>query len=92
MVTISFGSNREEVRGLDYLLGRFSFQTRRDGTTLVPETALIAMAREVISFRVEGPATYEEIVSSLRNPSATPVQRRTTRARRSKPANVKRPA
>ena len=66
MVTISFGSNREEARGLDYLLGRFSFQTRRDGTTLVPETALIAMAREGIPFRVEGPATYEEIVSSLR--------------------------
>jgi len=92
MVTISFDSTREEARGLDFLLGRFNFHTRRDGTTLVPETALIAMAREGLPFRVQGSATYEEIVSALRNPSAAPIQRRSTRARRNKSTNAKRSA
>ena len=92
MVTISFESTRDEARGLDFLLGRFNFHTRRDGTTFVSESALIAMAREGLPFKVEGSATYEEIISALRNTSTPQVQRRTTRARRSKPANAKRSA
>jgi len=92
MVTISFDSDREEAKGLDFLLGRFNFHTRQDGTTLVPEPALIAMAREDVAFKVEGSATYEEIVAALRNPPPAPVQRRSTRSRGSKPANTRRTA
>ena len=80
MVMISFASKKQETKGLDFLLGRFSFHTRRDGVTLVPEPAWIAMAREGLPFRVEGAATYEEIVSTFRNASAASVQRRPPRA------------
>ena len=38
------------------------------GEMLVPEAALGFLATENISFQVEGPATYEQITPTLRNP------------------------
>jgi hypothetical protein len=40
---------------------------------LVPAAALPALALEGIPFIVEGPATYEQIISAVRNPPATAV-------------------
>lgn len=92
MVVISFGSKKDETRGLGFLIGRFNFQTRRGGSTLVPEAALIALAREGLPFRVEGLATYEETISPLRNAVAAPVQRRSARSRETQSAHIKRTA
>ena len=71
MIRIRFPDPASERRALGYLAGRFSFRSSSDGVTLVPEQALPTLARENIPFIVDGPATYEQIVSALRNP-ATP--------------------
>ena len=41
---------------------------------LVPEDALASLAVEGIPFVSEGPATYDQILASLRNPVAAAVQ------------------
>jgi hypothetical protein len=41
---------------------------------LVPESALSALALEGISFAVEGPATYEQILAPLRGTPTSAVQ------------------
>lgn len=41
---------------------------------VVPDQALPFLALEGMSFVVEGPATYELIVPSVRDPAAAPVQ------------------
>jgi hypothetical protein len=71
MVLIRFPDTDSERRALGYLAGHFSFKTWQNGQTLVPEAALPSLAVEHISFTVEGPATYEQSVPTLRNP-ATP--------------------
>jgi hypothetical protein len=59
MIRIRFPDAKAERRALGYLVGRFSFRSWANGETLVPETALAAMAVEGIPFVVEGPASYE---------------------------------
>ena len=73
MIRIRFTDPESERRGLAYLAGRFSFKTWANGNTVVPESALRALAVEGIPFKVEGPATYEQIIPSLRNPPAPAV-------------------
>ena len=73
MIRIRFADPESERRGLAYLAGRFSFKTWANGDTVVPESALRALAVEGIPFKVEGPATYEQNVPPLRNPPATAV-------------------
>jgi hypothetical protein len=73
MIRIRFSDPASERRGLGYLAGRFSFKTWTSGETLVPEAALSFLAREGIRFSVEGPATYEQLIPPLRNPSASAV-------------------
>jgi hypothetical protein len=63
MIRIRFPDAASERRALGYLAGRFSFKSWVNGETLVPEAALPAMAVEGIQFTVEGPATYEQLVS-----------------------------
>jgi hypothetical protein len=63
-----------ERRALGYLAGRFSCKSFSDGKTLVPEAALAALAREGISFIVEGRATYAERIPGVRDSSAADVQ------------------
>ncbi|HXE52971.1 MAG TPA: hypothetical protein VN541_08155 [Tepidisphaeraceae bacterium] len=74
MIRIRFSNPQAERRGLGYLAGRFPFKSWSTGETLVPEPALAALAVEGISFTVEGPATYEQSVPSVRNPPATAIQ------------------
>lgn len=75
MIRIHFPDAATERRALGYLAGRFSFRTFDDGETLVPESALAALAVEGIPFNVEGPATYERsILPKVRNPAAPAVQ------------------
>jgi hypothetical protein len=73
MIRIKFTDPEAKRRALGYLAGRFSFKSWATGEMIVPEPALSCMAREGISFVVEGPATYEHLVPSLRNPPASAV-------------------
>jgi hypothetical protein len=73
MIRIRFNDEANKRRALGFLAGRFSFKSFATGEMLVPEFALPALAREGISFTVEGPATYEQITSAFRNPPAQAV-------------------
>jgi hypothetical protein len=70
MISIRFPDAALERRALGYLAGRFSFKSKASGETLVPEEALRALAKEGIRFIVEGPATYEQLLPPVRDPSA----------------------
>ena len=71
---IRFPDPAAERRALGFLAGRFSFKSRADGVTLVPDYALSSLAREGIPFLVDGPASYEQLVPTLRNPPASALQ------------------
>jgi hypothetical protein len=73
MIRIRFTDHQAERRALGYLAGRFSFKSWSTGEMIVPDPALSALAREGIAFVVEGPATYEQLIPSLRNPPASAV-------------------
>ena len=73
MIIIHFPDAEAKRRALGYLAGRFSFKSWATGEMAVPETALAHLATEGISFTVEGPATYERLVSAIRDPFAAPV-------------------
>lgn len=70
MIIIHFPDQATECTGLGFLARRFSFKTWCDGRTAVPEAALSALALEGIPFSVEGPATYEKLISTVRDSSA----------------------
>ena len=74
MVLIRFTDDAAKRRALGWLAGRFSFKSWTGGQILVPEDALAQLAMEGIPFISEGPATYEQILASLRNPAPSPVQ------------------
>jgi hypothetical protein len=73
MIRIRFTDQSMKRRALGYLAGRFSFKSWVTGEMLVPEYALPELAREGITFIVEGPATYEQITQAVRNPPASAV-------------------
>ncbi len=73
MILIRFPNIESKRRALGNLAGRFPFKSWATGEMLVPEHALAALAREGISFLVEGPGTYEQIAEALRNPPASAV-------------------
>jgi hypothetical protein len=73
MILIRFPDPAAKRRALGYLAGRFSFKSWATGEMIVPESALAHLASEGISFVVEGPATYERLVSTIRNPPAAAV-------------------
>ena len=74
MIIIRFPDDATERRALGFLAGRFSFKSWVTGETMVPENALGTLAAEGISFFVEGPATYEQLAATVRNPPAPAVQ------------------
>lgn len=74
MIRIRFPDPVVERQALGYLAGRFAFRTWANGETLVPEAALSALAVEGISFVVEGPASYERILPTVRDSAAPAVQ------------------
>ncbi len=74
MIRIRFTDVDSKKRALGCLAGRFPFKSWATGEMLVPEGALGYLATENISFHVEGPATYEQVTPSLRDPAAASVQ------------------
>jgi hypothetical protein len=73
MIHIRFTDLEAKRRALGYLAGRFSFTSWASGEMIVPEPALACLAREGISFVVEGPATYEQLITTFRNRRASSV-------------------
>ena len=74
MVIIRFSDEATKRRALGWLAGRFSFKSWAGDQMLVPEAALGQLAMEGIPFTSEGPATYDQILASLRNPAPAAVQ------------------
>jgi len=74
MISIRFSDAAAKRRAFGYLAGRFSFKSSATGEMLVPESALPALAVEGIPFIVEGPATYEQILTPFRGAPAPTVQ------------------
>jgi hypothetical protein len=74
MIRIRFNDPDAKKRALGRLAGRFPFKSWATGEMLVPEAALGFLAIESISFQVEGPATYEQITPTVRDPAPAPVQ------------------
>jgi hypothetical protein len=74
MIRIRFPDINSKRRALGFLAGRFSFKSWASGEMLVPESALSHLAREGIPFTSEGPATYEQIISAVRDSSAASIQ------------------
>jgi hypothetical protein len=67
MVIIRFENEEIENRALGWLAGRFSFKTWANGDLMVHENVLPYIAREGISFIVQGPARYEHFAPTIRN-------------------------
>jgi hypothetical protein len=63
MIIVRFPDEAAKRKALEFLIGRFNGHTWATGEMAVPEEALGPMARAGISFTVEGPATYERILS-----------------------------
>src|ERR1019366_7373222 len=74
MITITFPNREVEIRGLAFLLGRFSGRVLKSGEHLVPEAALEALADQNIPFTVLGKATYEQQMAAIRGAAPPPVQ------------------
>jgi hypothetical protein len=74
MIIIRFADEAAKRRALGFLAGRFSFKSWATGEMMVPPGALSALALEGIPFQAEGPATYEQLATPLRNPPASAVQ------------------
>ncbi len=73
MIVIRFDDSASKRRALGFLAGRFPFKSWATGEMAVPETALASIATEGIAFSVEGPATYERLISAVRDPAASAV-------------------
>ncbi len=74
MIRIRFTDLDAKKRALGRLAGRFSFKSWATGEMLVPAEALGFLATESIPFQVEGPATYEQVTPSLRDPATASIQ------------------
>jgi hypothetical protein len=72
MICIRFPDAAMERKAIGFLVGRFSCKSFATGETLVPDYALPYLAREGIRFIVEGPASYAQLIPTVRSPSATP--------------------
>ena len=73
MILIQFPDRETEIKGLAVLMSRFSGKVLRGGLHIVPEPALEALTAEKIPYTVKGPATYERLVSAVRDPAPTAV-------------------
>ena len=70
MIIIRFPDDATKRKALEFLIGRFNGHTWASGEMAVPEDALASLAREGIQFAVEGPITYERILSLRAAPAA----------------------
>lgn len=73
MVRIRFPDSAMERRALGWLPGRFSFKTWANGDMVLSDLALPYLTKEGISYTVEGPATYEQQLPTVRTPPAAAV-------------------
>ena len=73
MVIVRFDDAETERRALGWLAGRFSFKTWANGDLMLHEQALPYLAREGVTFKVQGPANYERSLPALRNSPAASV-------------------
>ena len=73
MIVIRFPDSDSERKALGYLAGRFSFKSWASGDLIVPEPALAQLAVMGIPFMVTGPATYEQSIPTIRDPSTASV-------------------
>lgn len=67
MILIRFPDEAAKRKALGFLAGRFPFKSWATGEMAVPEPALMYLATENIPFSVHGQATYERLVSSIRD-------------------------
>ena len=67
MIIIRFADADSKRRALGYLAGRYSFKSWTTGEMAVPDSALAYLATERIHYSVEGLATYEQLISTVRN-------------------------
>jgi hypothetical protein len=67
MILIQFQDRETEIKGLAFLVGRFSGKVLQGGLHIVPEPALEALASQNIPFSVKGKATYEHQMAALRS-------------------------
>jgi len=74
MVLIQFPDRETEIKGLAFLLGRFSGKVLPDGLHIVPDAAMEALATQNIPFIVKGKATYAHQMAALRGAAAKAVQ------------------
>ncbi len=74
MILIQFPDRETEIKGLAFLVGRFSGKVMRGGLHIVPESALEALASQNINFTVKGKATYEHQMAALRGAASPTVQ------------------
>lgn len=73
MILIRFPDAKAKRHALGFLAGRFSFKSWSNGEMTVPETALAYLAAENIPFFVDGQATYDRLISAIRDPSSAKV-------------------
>ena len=73
MIRIRFTDDSSKRQALAYLAGRFTFKSWSTGEMIVPDGALPRLAQEGITFTVEGPASYEQVVQTIRVPPAAAV-------------------
>ncbi len=73
MILIRFPNIESKRQALAFLVGRFSFKSWTTGEMIVPENALAYLASENIPFTVEGQATYERLIPTVRNSVAAKV-------------------
>jgi hypothetical protein len=67
MIIITFPDRETEIKGLGFLVKHFSGTALKSGEHIVPEAALLALARKNITFTVKGIATYAYQVAALRS-------------------------
>jgi hypothetical protein len=74
LVRIRFSDSDTETEALGFLAGRFSFRSWENGETLVPESALAALALEGFSYVVLGMPTYAQSIPAIRTSAANQLQ------------------
>ena len=73
MVIIRFNDHETELQALDTLVGKFPFKTWQSGELMVPPEALPHLAVEGIPFSVQGPASYEQSLPTVRDSASAAV-------------------
>lgn len=73
MIMIRYEDAGAKRQALGFLAGRFTFKSWTTGEMAVPEAALAHLASEGSLFSVEGPASYERLISAIRDTAAATV-------------------